>query len=151
MSISNFLNENQVVFLKGNTRDEVINELIDNLDSKGKLPDKALFHQAILEREKIVSTGIGMGVAIPHSKLQGYEHFFIALGIHREGIDWQSLDGDPVHLVFMIGGPDQQQTQYLQLLSNLTSVIKDETLRQHLLKASTSEEVMKRIKSESTQ
>jgi len=72
----------------------------------------------MLEREKIVSTGIGMGVAIPHAKLTSVEDFFIAIGILSKGVQWNALDGGPVRLIFMIGGPDDKQTAYLQILSS---------------------------------
>ena len=133
LSITNYLSENKIVFLKKNTRDEVISELVDRLDEEGDLLDKEAFHQAILEREKIVSTGIGMD-------------FFMALGIHRQGIDWQSLDGSPVHLVFIIGGSNTQQTHYLQLLSRLTSAIKEESLRKDLVKEHSKQNILNLFK-----
>jgi nitrogen PTS system EIIA component len=146
LSISNYLTKGQVVFLETNTRNEIISELVENLYKEGNLLDKEAFNQAILEREKIVSTGIGMGVAIPHAKLPEYDRFFITLGIHRKGIDWHSLDGSPVHLVFMIGGADNQQTEYLQLLSRLTSAIKEESLRKALVKEYSKEAIIQLFK-----
>ena len=72
-----------------------------------------------VKREKIVSTGIGMGVAIPHAKLPSFDRFFLAVGLQKvkDGIDWDALDGAPVRLIFMIGGPANQQTDYLKILS----------------------------------
>lgn len=142
LQISNYLDAKLIQFLDVKTRDDAITALIDLLNEQGKLQDKDAFHQAILEREKIVSTGIGMGVAIPHAKLPNYSDFFIVLGIHHKGIEWQSLDGAPVHLIFMIGGPDNMQTQYLQVLSRLTLVIKDEQRRKEMVKATSTEEIM---------
>ena len=112
------------------------------LAAEDKLKDKQLFYQAILERERIVSTGIGMGVAIPHAKLSGYPHFFIAIGIHYKGIAWDSIDGLPVRLIFLIGGPDDKQTEYLQLLSHLTLAIKDEEVRKKMLQLSRPEDII---------
>ncbi len=63
-----------------------------------------------MEREKIVSTGIGMGVAIPTPKLNSVEDFFIAIAVLTHGVEWNALDGGPVRLIFMIGGPDDKQT-----------------------------------------
>lgn len=131
--ISSYLLEDLILFPSGNTREEVIAEMVEAVDKSLKLPDKQAFHKALLEREKIVSTGIGMGVAIPHAKMSDYEHFFVAIGILRKGVDWHSLDDSPVKMVFMIGGPDDKQTEYLQLLSSLTLAIKSDLARKKLL------------------
>jgi PTS system nitrogen regulatory IIA component len=136
MAILKYLDPQLVLFVQEDKRDEVLELLVDALDKAGKLHDKKLFHQAILEREKIVSTGIGIGVAVPHAKQEGYDDFFIAIAIQkRQGIEWNAIDGAPVHLVFMIGGPDNRQTEYLKILSRLTVAIKDEERRKKLLAA----------------
>ena len=135
VAISKYLDERLVLFLSAETRDEALNQMVDLLERCGKLKNPSVFHDAILEREKIVSTGIGLGVAIPHAKLQGYNDFFIAVGIQpKKGIEWNALDGAPVRLVFMIGGPDNRQTEYLRILSHLTVAIKNEDRRKKLLK-----------------
>lgn len=122
-----------VIFLNCQTRDETLRLLVHHVYEVGKLEDEEVFYRAILEREKIVSTGIGMGVAIPHAKLPSYDQFFIAIAVLERPVDWAALDGTPVRLVFMIGGPDDKQTEYLQILSQLTQAIKDEERRKKLL------------------
>lgn len=133
MRVSKYLKTDLVLFLDARTQEEVFTALVDKLDKAGKLKDKATFYQAVLDREKIVSTGIGMGVAIPHAKLDDYDDFFIAVAILSKGIDWHALDGSLVRLVFMIGGPDDKQTEYLQILSGLTNAVKDEERRKKML------------------
>ena len=140
--ISKYLNPRLVKQLNVDDRDEALCSLVNLLDAEGKLLNKEAFYQAILERERIVSTGIGMGVAVPHAKLSGYTTFFIAIGIHQKGIPWDALDGVPVRLVFMIGGPDDKQTEYLQLLSRLTLAIKDEERRKKMLQLSKPEDII---------
>lgn len=143
MTISSYLDEHLIVFLDEETRDGAIAQLVEKLDQRGLLPDKKGFHTAILEREKIVSTGIGIGVAIPHAKLSQCSDFFIAVGIQKaKGIDWNALDGSLVRLVFMIGGPENKQTEYLKILSRLTQAIKDEGRRKRLLKCTSVREVL---------
>ena len=144
MSLTEYLDDRLVVFLDVQTQADAIDSLIEALDVAHKLKDKAAFHKAILDREKIVSTGIGLGVAIPHAKLGGYEEFFIAIGIQggRWGIEWNSLDGSQVHLIFMIGGPDNRQTEYLKILSRLTMAIKESDRRKALLKATSAKQVI---------
>lgn len=122
-----------VVFLTAESRDDALQKLVHQLHEQGEVEDEKMFLQAIIEREKIVSTGIGMGVAIPHAKFPTFNHFFIAIGILRKPIDWHALDRAPVRIVFMIGGPDDKQTEYLQILSGLTQMIKDEGKRKKLL------------------
>jgi PTS system nitrogen regulatory IIA component len=140
--ISNYLNPDLVVFLKSSTRDDALKQLVHTAYLAGKLDNEDLFYQAIVEREKIVSTGIGMGAAIPHAKLHSYDQFFIVIGILQKAVEWHALDGAPVRLIFMIGGPDDKQTEYLQLLSNLTQAIKSEERRKNLLTLSTPQEIV---------
>jgi nitrogen PTS system EIIA component len=143
MSLSEYLDDRLVVFLEAQSQGEAIKALIEALDGAHKLKDPIAFHKAILDREKIVSTGIGLGVALPHAKLSGYEEFFIAIGIQGgRGIEWNSLDGSQVHLIFMIGGPDNRQTEYLKILSRLTMAIKDPERRKALLKATSAKQVI---------
>jgi nitrogen PTS system EIIA component len=143
VTISSYLDERLVAFLDADNRDEALKTLVDLLDSEGKLLDNDVFFRAILSRERIVSTGVGMGVAIPHAKLEGYPHFFIAIGIQsKQGIEWNALDGSPVRLIFMIGGPENRQTEYLKILARLTMAIKDEERRKKILKATKASEVI---------
>lgn len=143
VTISHYLEPRLVVFLNVENRNDALSQLVDSLDAAGKLLDKQAFYNAILEREKIVSTGIGIEVAIPHAKLSGYQDFFIAVGIQKQrGIEWNAIDGIPVRLIFMIGGPENRQTQYLKILSLITMAVKDEERRKRLLKAQTPKEVI---------
>lgn len=144
VAISDYLDEHLVLFLDVNTRDAALLALVECAENTGKLQKKDEFYHAILERERIVSTGIGIGVAIPHAKLSGFKDFFIAIGIQKkQGLEWNALDGSQVRLIFMIGGPENRQTEYLRILSHLTLAIKDEERRKKLLKASTPQEVIK--------
>lgn len=129
----NYLRPELVYSIDAETRDDVLRFMSEQLAQQGKIQDSNEYYNAILEREKIVSTGIGMGVAIPHAKLTSVEDFFIAIGILSRGVQWNALDGGPVRLIFMIGGPDDKQTAYLQILSSLTMVIKDEERRKKIL------------------
>ena len=142
MSISDYLDPRLVLFLESEKRDEALLELVALLNDTSKLKSAELFYQALQKREQFLSTGIGLGVAIPHAKLEGYDTFFIAIGIHKKGIEWNALDGAPVRLIFMIGGPDNQQTEYLKILSLLTMAIKNEERRKKMIKATSAQEVL---------
>jgi len=144
LKISEYIDINNIAFLKSKSRKEAILELVNLLYKSKKLKDKNQFYKKIIEREKIVSTGIGMGVAIPHAKFNYFDDFFIAIGIQKtHKINWYSIDKQPVRLIFMIGGPEVKQNEYLQLLSKLTIAIKNENLRRNLLKADAKEEIIK--------
>lgn len=140
--LANYLKPELVFFIDCQTRDEAIRLISEELTRQGKIQDQNEYYQAILEREKIVSTGIGMGVAIPHAKLTSVEDFFIAIGVLSQGVQWNALDGGSVRLIFMIGGPDDKQTAYLQILSSLTMAIKDEERRKKILTLNSPEAII---------
>ena len=136
MTLAQYMDKQLITFSNAFSRDEILKELTQLIYEAGRIKDKKQFFEAILKREKIVSTAIGMNVAIPHAKLSGYDQFFIAIAILKQSVAWQSLDGSTVRMVFMIGGPDDKQTEYLQLLSQLTQIVKDEEVRKSLLTSS---------------
>jgi len=145
MTLLQFIRDGVVRFLNANSRNEALHQLVEALKEVGAIQNFEQFYDAVLQREQLVSTGIGMGVAIPHAKMENFDHFFLAVGIQRakEGLEWDALDGAPVKLIFMIGGPANQQTEYLKILSRLTTAIKDEKRRMHLLAANSKEEIIK--------
>lgn len=142
IKISKYLDPRLVVFLDADSRDEAIKTMVEQIYSAGKLQEQTSFYEAIIDREKIVSTGIGMGAAIPHAKLASYNDFFIAIGVLRKGLDWKALDGAPVRVIFLIGGPDDKQTEYLQILSSLTQAIKDEQIRKKMLTLNSPQDII---------
>lgn len=146
MKISNYIQT--LSFLDASNRNEAIDALIELLEKKRKLPNKMAFRKAIFDREELISKGIGMGVAVPHAKLKGFDDFFIAVGIQqKKGIEWEAIDKAPVRLIFLIGGPDDRQNEYLQILSQLTNAIKDQDLRKTLMQASSDQEVLEAFSS----
>lgn len=140
--LAHYLSRERICFLHTTTREETLRALVKAAYEDGSLTDVQPFYQALLRREKVVTTGIGMGVAIPHAKVESLQGFFIVVGILRRGVEWQALDGAPVRLVFMIGGPDNKQKEYLQILSALTTALKEEDRRKKILQASSAEEVL---------
>lgn len=144
LDIAPYLDPDCVHFLEAEDRDSAIDCLIDLLLRAEKLEDRASFRRAIFQREELVSTGIGMGVAIPHAKMSTFSDFCVAIGIQKkQGIPWNSVDMGDVRIVFLIGGPDSRQTEYLQLLSFFTSVVKDPELRKKLLQMERADEVIR--------
>jgi PTS system nitrogen regulatory IIA component len=132
--IASYLKSDLIHFLKVKSRDDAIKALIKSLKNNEVLNDTSAFLTAILAREKLVSTAIGLGIAIPHAKQEDLEDFFITVGIvEQPGIEWDSIDGLPVRLIFLIGGPANDQTRYLKILSLLTEAIRSESFRNDLL------------------
>lgn len=146
--LSDYITEKRIFFLKASSRNQALLQLTGLLTKEGTLEEQEPFYQALLDREKIVSTGIGMGVAIPHAKIKTFKDFFVVLAIQKNqrGLDWQSIDKFPVKIIFMVGGPDDQPEEYLRLLSSITTLIKEETFRGKLLNASSPKEVWELIK-----
>lgn len=131
--VANLLDPDLICYLDLKSRDETLDALIDLADASKKLTNKQSFREGIFERESIISTGIGVGVAIPHAKMPDVKEFFLCVGVLSEPVDWDAIDKMPVRLVFLIGGPDDRQTQYLQILSQLTYAIKDEDKRKKMI------------------
>lgn len=142
MKIATYLDKHLIYFLDASSKEEALQALVNAAIRIKELPESNHFYTAILERENIVSTGIGMGVAIPHAKLPFYNQFFISIAILQKGVDWNALDGAFVRLIFLIGGPDDKQTEYLKILSLLTGILRDEELRKKLQMAKNQDEVL---------
>lgn len=132
------LPESRICFFEGGRKSEILGALIDRLAHAEGAPDRETLASAIFEREDLMSTGIGLGVGIPHVRLPGMDHIVMAAGASRTGIeDYESLDGQPVRLVFVIAAGSKQHSEYLRLLSRLTRMIRDEQLRTALMDADT--------------
>ncbi|GGN53009.1 MULTISPECIES: PTS fructose transporter subunit IIABC [Oceanobacillus] len=127
--------------LAGETRDDVIDELIGKFDASGILNSKEVFRQAILNRESQSTTGLGMNIAIPHGKSNTVKRPAVAFGIKRDGVDWQSLDGTKAKLIFMIAVPEESAGDtHLKILQMLSRKLMDEEFREQLLNVRSSEE-----------
>lgn len=127
--------------LAGNTRDDVIDELIAKFDEEGILSSKQEFKQAILNREAESSTGLGMNIAIPHGKSNAVKRPAVAFGIKRNGVDWQSLDGSDAKIIFMIAVPEKAAGDaHLKILQMLSRKLMDDNFREELLKATSKKE-----------
>lgn len=140
--IEKYIQPNRITYIHAKKPRQAILELIELMKPAGIDVDLEEFFTAVMEREKIVSTAIGVGVAIPHAKLEFYKDFFILMGVQKEpGISWSALDGNPVRIVFLIGGPASRQKEYLQILSKITFIIKEEENRRKILKAASLDEI----------
>jgi fructose-specific phosphotransferase system IIA component len=143
MRISDYLQkECCIVDLKSTTKQGVIAEIVDQLCSQDKVLDRQLLIRDILKREELGSTGIGHKVAIPHSPTEGVEGFAIGFGKSRSGIDFNSIDGDKVNLVFLMGTNPKELNLYLRLLAKLSKLLNEENFRTELMLAASGDEVV---------
>ncbi|XRG80598.1 fructose-specific PTS transporter subunit EIIC [Rossellomorea sp. GAMAL-10_SWC] len=134
-----------LIDLNSSSKMSVIDELIQVLDQAGKLNDQQQFKEAILTREGQSTTGIGEGIAIPHAKTAAVKTPAIAFGRSKDGIDYESLDGQPAHLFFMIAASEGANNAHLETLSRLSSLLMDEEFRGSLLSAKDANEIIQLI------
>ena len=133
--LAEYLAAARVVDLKSRSKDAALMELVETLSGAAEVADRERLLHAVLEGEKIVSTGIGLGVAVPHAKIPEVSEFVVAYGRSREGIDFGSIDDRPVHHVVLIVGPPDRQQRYLQFLATVTLKLKQPELRKSLEEA----------------
>ncbi|MHB9097656.1 MAG: PTS sugar transporter subunit IIA [Syntrophales bacterium] len=128
----------------GNKRDTLAE--LSGVFAKGefRVDPEAMLH-VLLEREKLGSTGIGDGIAIPHGKLAGLDEMVIAFGRSREGIDFEAMDGKPAHLFFLLMAPANSAGQHLKALAKISRMMKDEVFRRNLLEAKRHDELVRII------
>ncbi|EJR28469.1 PTS system, fructose subfamily, IIA component [Bacillus cereus VD045] len=130
--------------LKGGTRDDILDEMIQKLKHVGALHSVTEFKQAIMNREQECTTGIGVNIAIPHGKSDAVRKPSVVFGIKQSGVNWKSLDGTKAKLIFMIAVPkENEENQHLKILQMLSRKLMDDSYRERLLSVQTKEEAYK--------
>ena len=126
----------------------IINELIDLYKDDERVTDLEKARTAVLDREKIMSTGVGKGFAIPHGKSNGVNDVIAAFGKTTNDIDYDALDGKPVHLVFLLVGRDDMVSKHIKLLSRISRLMNKDEFRERLINANSKEEIINIFKEE---
>ncbi|WP_046173943.1 PTS fructose transporter subunit IIABC [Domibacillus indicus] len=143
MKITDLLKKDTVIMdLSATDKASVIDELVAKLDQAGRLNDRAAYKEAILAREAQSTTGVGEGIAIPHAKTAAVKTPAVAFGRAKNGIDYESLDGQPSTLFFMIAAPDGANEAHLETLSSLSGFLMDPGFRDELLNAKNEDEII---------
>ena len=141
--LNKMLTENCInLNLTGKTKAEIIDEMVEILYSAGKLNDKEEYKKEILKREAQSSTGLEEGIAIPHAKTSAVKIPSIAFGLSKEGVNYESLDGEPSKLFFMIAAPANASDTHIEVLSKLTTMLLDDDIREKLLNAKEPKDVL---------
>lgn len=143
MEIEKLLTSNRISFdLKGGNKEEVIDELIELLCKDGAVTNKKDFKLAVMKREEQFSTGIGHGIGIPHGKSDAVSTASIAFGISKDGVDFSSMDGQPVNLIFLIAVPNKSDDIHLKILSFISRRLMHSDVRGKLMKAQSYEDIL---------
>ena len=137
--------------LQGKEKTDVVNELVDLFKDDDRVKDLDELRNAVHEREKIMSTGVGKGFAIPHAKTNSINEIVAAFGKLDEPIDFQALDEQPVNLVFLLVGKENLVGPHIKLLSRISRMMNKDEFRESLSKAKTAEEIYSLFENEEKQ
>jgi fructose PTS system EIIBC or EIIC component len=149
MKISDILEEKLVVpNLPGSTKEEIINSMVDLISQSPKVIDREKVRSAIYDRERIMSTGVGNGFAIPHGKTDAVADVVAAFGVTANPIDYQSLDEKPVRLVFLLVGKESMVGPHIKLLSRISRLMNKEDFRNRLLELKSSHDILEAFRLE---
>lgn len=149
MKVTDILKKEFIISeLKSKQKEDAINELINLFISDSRVLDIEKVRDAVLDREKIMSTGVGKGFAIPHGKTAAIVEIIAAFGKTNTPIEYQSLDNKPVNLVFLLVGKDNLVSAHIKLLSRISRMMNNDDFREKLLNANSSEEIFEQFKKE---
>ena len=146
MKIADILNENLVVSkLTSKNKKEVLEELVSVIIKQDKRINKKEIIEVLIERERLGSTGIGDGIAIPHGKLKNIDTLVASFGRSEEGVDFESMDGESTHLFFLLVAPENSAGIHLKALARISRLLKDSSFRKNLMEAKSGEDIFKAI------
>jgi len=146
VSVTDYTSLKYIKNINSSDKFEAIEELARVFDGSGLCDDIDSLVNALKEREGIMSTGIGAGIAIPHAKIPGVKEMAFAIGISEKGIDFDSMDGHSVNLIILVIAGEKQHKDYLRLLSNIMAILKKEPIKEKIIKASNSEDILEILK-----
>ena len=137
--------ESTIVDLKGESKEDIIAELVNSLPAGDAITDREQVLQAVLDREKIMSTGIGDGIAIPHGKSAAVTELVAAMGTQRRGVDFDALDGEPAFVFFLLVSPANVSGPHIKALARISRLLKNDEFKKKLIEADSAEEIIATI------
>src|SRR4030042_6637071 len=147
MKVHELLNHDFIISeLKGKNKEEIINELVDLFKNDSRVLDLEKVRQSVLDREKIMSTGVGKGFAIPHGKTNSINEILAAFGKTKIPVDYQALDNQPVNLVFLLVGKENLVSTHIKLLSRISRMMNKDDFREKLINANSNDEIVELFK-----
>lgn len=143
MKLSDVLTKERIIInLNGKDKYDVLEKMVQMARASEKVTNETDLLKKVTEREKIKSTGIGGGIGIPHAQTSGVRDIIAFLGISEPGIEFNAIDGKPVHLIFLIATNERTDSKYLGLLSRIARLFIDEPFKQRIMKSTSPEEIM---------
>ncbi len=143
MNLKKLLSEDTIIFaLKGATKEEIIQEMIDLLVARGRIKDRDAALKAVLDREQKMSTGMQHGIAIPHGKTDSVDKLVTAMGLKKEGVDFGSMDGKPSTIFIMTISSISRTGPHIQFLSEISQVLNDPEKRERILQSQSASEIL---------
>jgi PTS system nitrogen regulatory IIA component len=136
------------VDVRGKTKPEVLRELSESLVAAVPGLDRAELYAMLVEREKLGSTAMGDGIAIPHARIESLDRVLAVFGLSRGGVDFDSLDGQPTHLFFLLVAPGREGSAHLLLLARLSRLLGIDAFRARLREVGTTDELFRAIEEE---
>jgi len=144
MKLSDILKEDKIITdFKGETKEEIINELIDLFKDDDRVKDLNKLRETVLERENIMSTGVGKGLAIPHGKTDAVKKMIAGIGILSNPIDFESLDKKPVNIIVLLVGEENAIAPHIKMLSRISRMMNKDEFREKLVKSASPKEIYK--------
>lgn len=142
-----YSNDKLIVFVEGQlTKEELLKKMIHLImENSDAISEENNFFQNIMEREKIGSTGIGCGIAIPHARFDGAKRIIVAIALLESPINFEALDGEAAKLVILVGGPKELGKEYLNLVSTIVRAFRNKNYRDSVLSSKNSEELKRRL------
>lgn len=150
MKIHNLLTQEMIIpKLEGENRDHVVKEMVHFLKKRERITREKDLYEMLIKREKLGSTAIGDGVAIPHCKMKGVKNPILSLAVSKQGVDFNSLDGMPSHIFFLVVSSQENPSLNLQILASIAHLVrKSEILLEKILKAENADEIIDVIREE---
>lgn len=149
MNIFSLLNPKTVLpNLEAKDKAEILEKMVKSLEEKVSNGELEKIRDAVFEREKIMSTGVGKGLAIPHGKAAGIEQTYAAFAILKDPVDYEAIDDQPVNMVFLLVGPQASNSLHIKMLSRISRLMNNSDFRNRLRECSSAEEIIEQFKSE---
>jgi len=144
VAIKDILSAKNVMLLEADSKDAALLEMLEHLADNGSITQKEAIAEGIFQREKLMSTGIGLGIGIPHVRMDGINDLMMAVGLAKSPLtDYESLDSEPVRLIFMILAGKDQHTQHIKTMAAISTRLKNPVLREMIMQAKDTETIYK--------
>lgn len=149
MNIFSLLNSQTVLpDMEANDKAEILDKMVSSLKDRVSNGELEKIRDAVFEREKIMSTGVGKGLAIPHGKAAGIEQTYAAFAILKQPVDYEAIDDQPVNMVFLLVGPQASNSLHIKMLSRISRLMNNSDFRERLRQCSTAEQIIEQFKEE---